>query len=207
MDISKECHKEKLTISIEKANVIAMLMIIPIGILFALPYCLIWGSKPWFSLSGIASNPVMSALTVVLALIIGIIVHEGIHGITWAIFAKKGFRSISFGILWKMLTPYCHCDEPMQVRHYVLGAIMPALLLGIIPSIVAIAIGNAALLVFGMFFTLAAGGDFLIIYTIRKEKPDTLVEDHPSEAGCFVYRKIVNTVEQTQDEHENKVDY
>ena len=30
----------------------------------------------------------------------------------------------------------------------------------------------------------------LTINLLRKEKMDSLVQDHPSEAGCFIYRKI-----------------
>jgi hypothetical protein len=67
---------------------------------------------------------------------------------------------------------------------------MPAIILGIIPSLAAIILGNPGLLVFGMFFTLAAGGDFLIINLLRNESKDDLVLDHPSEAGCYIYRKI-----------------
>ena len=89
-----------------------------------------------------------------------------------------------------MLTPYCHRKEPLNVSQYMIGAIMPAIILGFIPLILAIFIGNLGLLIFGMFFTLAAGGDFLIINLIRKENKDDLVQDHPSEAGCYIYRKI-----------------
>lgn len=123
-------------------------------------------------------------------LILGILLHELIHGITWAKFAKEGFKSIKFGILWKMLTPYCHCKEALKVRHYIIGAITPAIIMGIVPSIIAIMIGSFELLIFGMFFTMAAGGDFLIINLIRKENNSDLVQDHPSEAGCYIYRKI-----------------
>lgn len=89
-----------------------------------------------------------------------------------------------------MLTPYCHCKEPLNVRQYIIGAIAPAILLGIVPSIVAIMIGNPGLLLFGMFFTIAAAGDILIINLLRKENSSDLVQDHPSEAGCYIYRKI-----------------
>ena len=88
-----------------------------------------------------------------------------------------------------MLTPYCHCKEPLMVKHYILGAIMPAFVLGIIPAIIAIIIGNFGLLLFGSFFTLAAIGDFMVIYILRNEKKDDFVLDHPSEAGCYIFRK------------------
>jgi hypothetical protein len=50
-------------------------------------------------------------------------------------------------------------------------------------------IGNIGLLIFGILFTMAAGGDFLVINLIRKENMNDLVQDHPSEAGCYIYRK------------------
>jgi hypothetical protein len=97
---------------------------------------------------------------------------------------------MKFGVLWKTLNPYCHCQEPLRVRQYIIGAITPAIILGFIPSILAIVIGNLELLLFGMFFTMAALGDFLIINLLRKENKSDLVQDHPSEAGCYIYRKI-----------------
>jgi hypothetical protein len=42
---------------------------------------------------------------IVLIATIGIILHELIHGITWAKYTKDGFKSIRFGVLWKFLTP------------------------------------------------------------------------------------------------------
>jgi Putative zincin peptidase len=109
--------------------------------------------------------------------------------LTWAKFAKSGLKSIRYGVLWKYLTPYCHCKEPLFVRHYIVGAIMPGIVLGFVPCIAAILNGNLMLLEFGLLFTYGAGGDFMIYNLIRKEKKDTLVQDHPSKMGCIIYRK------------------
>jgi len=188
--------REKLTIDLMWANVLGLLIMIPIFLLFGLPYYFLW-------MNGINLKEVIneiffddvkySGIYMFLLLIIGIVVHELIHGIVWSIFAKNGFKSIKFGVLWKMLTPYCHCKEPLKTKHYILGAMAPAIVLGIVPSVIAIAYGHLGLLVFGMFFTLAATGDFLIINLIRKENMDDLVQDHPSEAGCYIYRKNDNS--------------
>lgn len=184
--------KEKLTIDLKWANKFGILLLIPIGLIFGLPFYLIW--KPQLDIKQyLDSAPQEAGLGFLLIfgiLIMGILLHELIHGITWAKFAKKGFKSIKFGVLWKMLTPYCHCMETLNVRQYIIGAITPAIIMGIIPTVIAIVIGNLGLLIFGMFFTMAAGGDFLIINLIRKESSSDLVQDHPSEAGCFIYRKI-----------------
>lgn len=185
--------KEKLTINLMWANIFGLLILIPIVLIFGLPYYLLYNKEIDFKniMDGLVLQDIAyGGLYVFGAIILGIVVHELIHGITWARFAKNGFKSIKFGVLWKMLTPYCHCKEPLNVSQYMIGAIMPAIILGFIPSILAIFIGNLGLLIFGMFFTLAAGGDFLIINLIRKENKDDLVQDHPSEAGCYIYRKI-----------------
>jgi len=120
---------------------------------------------------------------------IGIIAHELIHGITWAMYTKNGFKSIKFGVLWKVLTPYCHCSEPLKVKHYITGAIMPAIILGFLPFVYSLFTGNALWLFFGIFFTMSAVGDFLIVNLVRKENMNSLVLDHPSEVGCYVFRK------------------
>ena len=185
--------KEKLTIDLVWANIFGVLILIPIVLIFGIPYYFLWYTKVDLKnfMDGLVSrNIAFEGLYIFGILILGIIVHELIHGITWARFAKAGFKSIRFGILWKMLTPYCHCKEPLKVRQYIIGAITPAIILGIIPSLLAIIIGNLGLLIFGMFFTMAASGDFLTINLIRKENMDDLVQDHPSEAGCYIYRKL-----------------
>ena len=193
---SEQYKKEQLTIDLVKANLFAFFLIIPLLVVFGLPYYFVWQDTFTFAhikdyFSGLSFGHMgIRMLLFVIIFLLGIALHELIHGITWAIFAKKGFKSIKFGILWKMFTPYCHCKEPLKVKQYILGAITPAILLGIIPAVIAIFKGNIGLLLFGMFFTMAAAGDFMIIYLLRNENKNDYVEDHPSEAGCFIYRKI-----------------
>ncbi len=179
--------KEKLTIDLVWANLFGLLILVPIVLLYGLPYYFMW--KPEIKQIVKSAEPQVVALGF-LIMILGIVLHEFIHGITWAKYAKAGFKSIKFGVLWKMITPYCHCKEALTVKQYIIGAIMPSVFLGIAPAVIAILIGNISLLIFGMFFTLAACGDFLIINLIRKQNSNDLVQDHPSEAGCYIYRKI-----------------
>lgn len=120
------------------------------------------------------------------------VVHELIHGITWGIFAEKHFQSINFGVIWKMLTPYCHCSVPLKKWHYVLGAAMPTLVLGAGLGVVAIMTGNLVCLYLAEFMTLGGGGDFLIIMKILRyhsDKEDQVYYDHPYECGVVVFEK------------------
>ena len=191
MENEEKYKKEKVTIDVYWANIFAVLLFIPTVLIFGVSYYLIWKNEILFQIKDFfLRHQIWSALIIFLALILGAIAHELIHGMVWAKFTKNGFKSIKFGIMWKMITPYCHSKEPLKVKHYTLGAIMPAIILGLIPAILAIIVGNIALLVFGIFFIITASGDFLVIYALRNEKKDTLIEDHPSEVGFYVYRLI-----------------
>jgi hypothetical protein len=64
---------------------------------------------------------------------------------------------------------------------------MPGIILGFAPSLFGILTGHLGALLFGLLFTLAAGGDFLMLWLLRHEPQDSLILDHPSEIGCFIY--------------------
>jgi hypothetical protein len=118
--------------------------------------------------------------------IFGIIVHEAIHAITWMLAARISFSKIHFGVQWKTLTPYAHCIVPIPKHSYVIGTLMPAVVLGFLPFFFSLVTGNSWTLIIGVLFTFAAIGDFLIIKIVRNVSPDKLVEDHPTNVGCFV---------------------
>jgi hypothetical protein len=117
----------------------------------------------------------------------GIVVHEFIHGVSWKLAGNLSFEQIKFGFQRKTLTPYAHCTVPIKKSAYVAGTIMPAIILGFIPFLISLFNGNGWILIFGILFTFASAADFLIVWIIRSVSWDTLVEDHPENAGCFVY--------------------
>jgi len=178
-----ESKGRKVAIDLVKANIFSLVLMIVSAIVFLVPFFYIWKGAPIYNLMGGTT----SVIVVLVGMFVGIAVHELIHGLTWAFFAKKGWKSISFGVIWKMLTPYCHCDEPMVKRSYMWGAMMPCIVLGILPSIVALFIGCLPLMAFGIFFIAAAAGDIWMAWLLSKEKPGCLVLDHPSEAGFYVF--------------------
>lgn len=63
---------------------------------------------------------------------------------------------------------------------------MPGLVLGIFPSLIGIITGYGWIMLFGLLFLLAAGGDILIIWLIRNVEAGKLVKDHPTRAGCCI---------------------
>lgn len=125
------------------------------------------------------------------ALIVSIVIHELIHGFTWSRFTQNKFKDIEFGIIWKSLNPYCTCKVPLNRKAYIMGLIMPCLVLGVIPCIIAIINGNGWLLTYGIFMIVSAGGDLLIGKMIldTKTKENALFIDHPTTIGLVVFEK------------------
>jgi hypothetical protein len=91
---------------------------------------------------------------------------------------------MQLGIRWRSLAPYAHPREPVTARAYRIGALMPLLLLGLVPALAALALGAPRLMAFGLFFVFTAGGDLLALWLMRGIPPGRLVEDHPTRVGC-----------------------
>ena len=126
-------------------------------------------------------------------LIAGMIAHELIHGVTFSLFTEDGLDSVTFGFQWKAFAPYCHCTVPLEARHYKTALVMPGLLLGLLPTIIGIGTGSIMTFAYGWIFTLAAGGDVLMIMLLRDVSPYSLVQDHPEKIGCIIYERQLTT--------------
>jgi hypothetical protein len=182
-------HKE-ITVSAFKANFYAILMMFPIIGLTGIPYLYLWGDGSFESVVG-GSRFIMESESLFIVIfftifLTGIFLHELIHAVFWARSCKSGFRSIKFGIKWKALAPYTHCTESMDISAYRTGVIMPGLILGILPSALGLSSGNLFMVIFGITFTCAAGGDIIILWLLRNVPPETLVQDHNDKIGCYI---------------------
>ncbi|WP_455674496.1 DUF3267 domain-containing protein [Phocaeicola sp.] len=172
---NKEIKGQEHTLTANRANALSFLFLIPVGLITILPYLLIWGT-----------NRDDTSSWIYLTIPLGIIAHELIHGLTWANYAPNGFKDISFGFKWEALMPYCHCKTPLTVRQYGIGAIMPTLILGLIPYVIGMAMGNSSCMIFAAMLLLGGSGDMMILWMMRKLPKDTKVMDHPSKPGFYI---------------------
>ena len=125
----------------------------------------------------------------IVLMILGVFLHELIHGFTWSLLGGKPISALHFGFKWKSLTPYAHMREPIPLHAYRWGAIMPVILLGFIPYGTGLLLGSPFWILYGWLFILAAGGDLVIVWLLRNESGDVLVQDHPSRVGCLVIQE------------------
>lgn len=178
-------RRNDLTINISRANVFAVLLLIPLAIIGVGLYLLVHQWSIDFGRPGVW----ILLLAVFVALIV---LHELIHGLTWSLFTPNRFKDIEFGVMMDSLTPYCTCKVPLTKAQYITGALMPLILLGILPMVAGIVFGSLRVLLLGIFMADAAAGDILIVWKLLKYRTDaaeTVYIDHPTQAGGVIFER------------------
>ena len=173
--------KSDRSMSIGSASLFTLVIVLPTMVLLVVLYAAIWGSGNFFN----ALNRFLDWSSLLPVLIIGVPVHEGIHALSWLWLGKITKKDIRFGV--KSLTPYTHCEVPIRASAYRGGAIMPALILGVLPYVIGLGTGLGWFTSFGLMYIFAAGGDLLILWILRGVKGEAMVEDHPLRVGCYVF--------------------
>lgn len=184
MEKYDEVKSRKVAINPIAVNVYSFLLLIVSAIVFAGPFYIIWHENIILDEQKLKIS--VSPIWFIVLLLVGIVVHELLHGIAWAYYVKNGWKSINFGFKWKYLMPYCHCNEPMSKRAYMVALLLPLIALGVIPSVVSLFIGSITLLLYGICFIGAAMGDIWMAWLLIKEKADSLILDHPDELAFYV---------------------
>lgn len=171
-------NKRDLSISTLRANILVIFLAIPLIVVQFSLFVALYGEK--------GTEPTWGVVPLIVSIILGFVVHELIHGAAWMVVGKKDLSAIKFGFQWKTITPYAHLKEPIEINAYRMGAFIPGLVLGILVYILSLLLADGNLFWFSLIHTSAAGGDFLILWLIRGVKAGSLVEDHPTNAGCYV---------------------
>lgn len=175
-------------ISVVKANVMATVVMLPFVVIMGIVY---------FTINKIEYTDRISfsfriTLMPFLVLVLFVVLHEIIHGFVWGCFAENHFKSIQFGVIWKYLTPYCTCSQPLNKWQYAIGGAMPTLILGFGLCILSAVWGSLSWFILGEIMIMCGGGDFMVLIEIFKYKSkskDVLLYDHPYECGFVVFEK------------------
>ena len=181
--VEKGYGRVELTISIVKANIFAVVLLIPLVIVGLGLYLLKNRAFSCTSVSFLLLLPVFLAL---------IVVHELLHGLGWGLFAEHRFKDIEFGFMKQYLTPYCTCLAPLAKGQYIFGALLPCMALGVIPMVAAILIGSLPLLFLGIIMTDSAAGDLMIVWKIlcyRSQAGEIIYMDHPTQGGGVIFER------------------
>lgn len=173
------------TISVLTANLMTFVVALPIVIICGIIY---FNVHNFLENSTVILQITLGDMVLVFPLVIALcFIHEWLHGVTWRSFCKDK-KSISYGMMWKQLTPYCCCAEPLSFKAYILGGLMPFLVLGIGVFLVSLALGNFVVFVISVFNIFSAAGDLTVVLMLMKCR-NSIIIDHPTKCGFVTFNK------------------
>lgn len=178
--------KKELLLSKKNVFVITVISFIIITSFFLLIYRVINIEKVKFS----TENDILFLIV----LLFSFAFHEFIHYFTaLLIIGKKKKHLLRISFSWKYFAPLFHCSKQLEINQYKLIAIMPFIVLSIIPFSFAILFQSFILFILSFVSTLGCAGDLYIYFKLNKYPNRTLVEDHPSKIGCVIYERSSET--------------
>ena len=122
----------------------------------------------------------------VAAVVVGVVVHEGIHGVLIALLVPGGFKQVQWGYDRATMTPFAHARGPLRAWQMAVVCLGPLVMMGLAPFVWAVVYGSIFLYLLSLVFIVAAGGDILYALLLRKVPAGTWVEDLPDAVGFSV---------------------
>jgi hypothetical protein len=166
------------------ANLIALTMMPGLAAILMLPYWRIWGGVSFSN----GASQLLRPIILIPVVAVSVVVHEALHALGFVRFGCVEWRAIRFGFHWKALAPYAHCDQPVSALAYRKSIVLPVLTLGIVPCGLGLIFGTGGLYVYGVLMSVAAIGDLVLLWVIRRVPSHAYILDHPDRPGCFVLR-------------------
>lgn len=177
---------ERAAMSMHAANLWALPILGLAYAAVAVAYGTVWQPENGSALT----RPWTAPLWVWLALLPGIVAHEALHAVGW-IACGIPVHSVRFGVYWMLLTPFVHCQAVVHARPYRVGGAAPGVVLGLLPALLGVALGNDGLALFGALFLGAAAGDGLLLWLLRPAAARAAVRDLPDRMGCLYTTRAV----------------
>lgn len=191
-EFEQQGYKRKdLTGSIIIANVFSVAVLIVVFAL-GLSVFLKFNENAFTGVSDLLLKMGGNIITIVIVFLALTVVHELLHGLTWSLFSENHWKDVSFGFMAKYVTPYCSLKTPLKKGPYILGALMPLIVLGIIPYVISVITESSFILFYSLMMTAAAAGDMMIVFKILASGvsgEDVLVLDHPTMVGSVIFEK------------------
>ncbi|APD06911.1 hypothetical protein UJ101_01392 [Flavobacteriaceae bacterium UJ101] len=172
------------TISILKMNVIAMLFAPVFLFLIMYLYKLMEGKVEIPELLGEQFS--LFIILCVIVLLLSFFIHELIHAYFFSIYAFGGRKSVEIGFKWKKLLPYAFCKEALTRNQSLIAILMPSIILGFIPMVIAFSIDSFLLLCYSIIMVIGSLGDFIIIFLLLGISRNSKIKGDETLKGFYV---------------------
>lgn len=175
-----------VSISMERANSVALLLLPVFTIALLAPFVGVWG---WGALKEGGAD-VFRLWVFVPGFLAAIVVHEGLHALGFLLFGRAPPDSVHFGVHRPTMSPFAGCHVPLTVRAYRGAVALPALVLGAAPWIWGMTTGAGWGVVGATVMTIAAAGDIMVLWIVRGLPGNARVMDHPERVGCRIIEDV-----------------
>jgi len=170
------------TMSVARANLIALVWLPLSAALAAVPFLLLRGTDRLA-----AAPPQLPPLLLGLALMaLLVLIHELLHAAGFLFFGRAPRGEVRIGFQRRTLTPFANCRVPVTAAAYRAAGLLPALVLGGLPVVAAWITGSGTLLFWGWIMLALAGGDVAAVWAMRAVPGGALVVDDADRVGCRV---------------------
>ena len=118
--------------------------------------------------------------------VVGMLAHEGVHALGGILFGKLSPKQVKFGFDLRGMNLYTHFESPMPMKGFLLTAILPCAITGLVPVAIVTAFGG--LIPLGATCLLFAGcaGDIVTFVSALKQDKNALVSDHPTALAYYL---------------------
>ena len=163
--ISEEYEQEKYVLNMIWFTIFSLIILVSFTLMFGIPFYNTWKINNNENIFPIIINTNYRIIFLIIC-ILGLFIHELIHGFFWGLFVINKFKGIKIYFHKKYYTFVCECKNVLNKRQFIIGTIMPMIILGFIPLVLSFIFLNRQMFIFGILYTAAAGGDILIIFKI-----------------------------------------
>ena len=175
-------QEKDVTIPSGKAMVLGVVCALPFVIVLGALYRLLFLERAHLlDVSGLSFYVLFLAIIAV-----SVVIHEGLHGVGWAIACGQGWKAVRFNL--NAMMPSCACKVALEKKSYLMGVLAPFAVLGLGSILFVCAYPGTVSLLTLMVIFIAAGADLLIALHVFREG-NCLLADHPTEAGYIAFYK------------------
>ena len=175
--------RTELTVDELKVNILVLLIALPCIIVALFAFVFIHPDK-----LVLLSN--IELLVCAILLLLLIFLHEFMQVLLFSFFCQNGIKDIVFGFRWRSLTLYSGCKVPLKKEQLIIVNIIPFIVLGLVPTIIALRVGSIMLFILGLGMIFSGIGDIIYVYMLLKYKAkgnDIIFFDAPLKLGCIVF--------------------
>jgi len=182
-DKDKYIATEKFTTT-KKANALSFALLLPLYIMGAAGYLLRYDYANIF-----ATFFKVTFLLEVIILAVGVFVILAVSllvkSLILTVFSEGGLDSVKFKIIKETQKPYCSLTEPIKVREYQFSLAVYIFIMGIMPYIISLILGDFIFILASFVCAYFAGADMILFLALFQEKSSSYVQDFD---GIMLYR-------------------